>query len=44
MLFHMLDRIMEQCIFPDQEEDTHSYSESVKFDARSMTALIPPSK
>ncbi|XP_020023075.1 macrophage scavenger receptor types I and II isoform X1 [Castor canadensis] len=33
---------MEQCIFPDQEEDTHSYSESVKFDARSMTALIPP--
>ncbi|KAF7462296.1 macrophage scavenger receptor types I and II isoform X1 [Marmota monax] len=28
--------------FPDQLEDLDSYSESVKFDARSMTALLPP--
>ncbi|MBZ3890937.1 Macrophage scavenger receptor types I and II [Sciurus carolinensis] len=28
--------------FPDQQEDTDSYSESVKFDARSMTALLLP--
>ncbi|XP_014641791.1 PREDICTED: macrophage scavenger receptor types I and II [Ceratotherium simum simum] len=28
--------------FPDQQEDTDNYSESVKFDARSMTALLPP--
>lgn len=30
--------------FPDQPEDTDSCMESVKFDARSMTALLPPSK
>ncbi|XP_043310503.1 macrophage scavenger receptor types I and II isoform X2 [Cervus canadensis] len=29
--------------FPDQQEDTDSCTESVKFDARSMTALLPPS-
>lgn len=28
--------------FPDQQEDTDSCTESVKFDARSMTALLPP--
>uniref|UniRef100_I3M3H1 Macrophage scavenger receptor 1 n=2 Tax=Ictidomys tridecemlineatus TaxID=43179 RepID=I3M3H1_ICTTR len=28
--------------FPDQLEDLDTYSESVKFDARSMTALLPP--
>uniref|UniRef100_A0A8C6FI71 Macrophage scavenger receptor 1 n=1 Tax=Moschus moschiferus TaxID=68415 RepID=A0A8C6FI71_MOSMO len=28
--------------FPDQREDTDSCTESVKFDARSMTALLPP--
>uniref|UniRef100_A0A4X1TU54 Macrophage scavenger receptor 1 n=1 Tax=Sus scrofa TaxID=9823 RepID=A0A4X1TU54_PIG len=28
--------------FPDQPEDTDSCMESVKFDARSMTALLPP--
>ncbi|XP_074240057.1 macrophage scavenger receptor types I and II isoform X2 [Saimiri boliviensis] len=28
--------------FRDQQEDTDSCSESVKFDARSMTALLPP--
>ncbi|KAB0351899.1 hypothetical protein FD754_016756 [Muntiacus muntjak] len=28
--------------FPDQQEDTESCTESVKFDARSMTALLPP--
>ncbi|XP_053434690.1 macrophage scavenger receptor types I and II isoform X2 [Nycticebus coucang] len=27
--------------FPDQQEDSDSCSESVKFDARSMTALLP---
>ncbi|XP_077628801.1 macrophage scavenger receptor types I and II isoform X3 [Crocuta crocuta] len=27
--------------FPDQQDDTDSCSESVKFDARSMTALLP---
>ncbi|XP_062933531.1 macrophage scavenger receptor types I and II isoform X2 [Cynocephalus volans] len=33
---------MEQLAsFPDQEEDTDSCSEYVKFDARSMTALLP---
>uniref|UniRef100_A0A2K6TJM3 Macrophage scavenger receptor 1 n=1 Tax=Saimiri boliviensis boliviensis TaxID=39432 RepID=A0A2K6TJM3_SAIBB len=30
--------------FRDQQEDTDSCSESVKFDARSMTALLPPSQ
>ncbi|XP_010856679.1 PREDICTED: macrophage scavenger receptor types I and II isoform X2 [Bison bison bison] len=28
--------------FPDQQEDTDSCTESVKFDARSVTALLPP--
>ncbi|PNI29898.1 MSR1 isoform 7 [Pan troglodytes] len=28
--------------FHNQQEDTDSCSESVKFDARSMTALLPP--
>uniref|UniRef100_A0A8C9Q9B7 Macrophage scavenger receptor 1 n=1 Tax=Spermophilus dauricus TaxID=99837 RepID=A0A8C9Q9B7_SPEDA len=28
--------------FPDQLEDLDTYSESVKFDAHSMTALLPP--
>ncbi|KAF6376502.1 macrophage scavenger receptor 1 [Rhinolophus ferrumequinum] len=27
--------------FPDQEDDADNFSESVKFDARSMTALLP---
>uniref|UniRef100_A0A8C8YUD8 Macrophage scavenger receptor 1 n=1 Tax=Prolemur simus TaxID=1328070 RepID=A0A8C8YUD8_PROSS len=35
MFFHVLDRTM------DQQEDNDSCSESVKFDARSMTALLP---
>ncbi|XP_023573073.1 macrophage scavenger receptor types I and II isoform X2 [Octodon degus] len=29
-------------IFLDQQEDTDNYSDSVKFDARSMTTLLPP--
>nr|XP_044998375.1 macrophage scavenger receptor types I and II isoform X2 [Jaculus jaculus] len=34
---------MEQnCICPDQQEESDAYSESVKFDAHSMTALLPP--
>uniref|UniRef100_A0A8C3WZ11 Macrophage scavenger receptor 1 n=1 Tax=Catagonus wagneri TaxID=51154 RepID=A0A8C3WZ11_9CETA len=34
---------MEQwAAFPDQQEDADSCMESVKFDARSMTALLPP--
>ncbi|XP_012966149.3 macrophage scavenger receptor types I and II isoform X2 [Mesocricetus auratus] len=32
----------QQRLCPDEPEDTESYSESVKFDARSMTALLPP--
>ncbi|XP_015848306.2 macrophage scavenger receptor types I and II isoform X1 [Peromyscus maniculatus bairdii] len=32
----------QQRLCPDEPEDADSYSESVKFDARSMTALLPP--
>ncbi|XP_075842666.1 macrophage scavenger receptor types I and II isoform X1 [Microtus pennsylvanicus] len=34
--------IEQQRLFPDEPEDADSYSESVKFDARSMTTLLPP--
>ncbi|XP_050003235.1 macrophage scavenger receptor types I and II isoform X3 [Alexandromys fortis] len=34
--------IEQQRLFPDEPEEADSYSESVKFDARSMTTLLPP--
>ena len=42
VFFHVSDRSMEQWnSFLDQQDDTDNCSESVKFDARSMTALLP---
>ena len=42
---HVFDRNMAQWnTIPDELEDNDSFSESVKFDARSMTTLLPPSK
>ena len=45
MFLHVFDRSMAQWDdFPDQQEDADSCTESVKFDARSVTALLPPRK
>lgn len=45
VFFYVFDRSMERWdTFPDQEDDADNFSESVKFDARSMTALLPLSK